>query len=61
MVSVFLQAYGIVGDVLGRGTENVLQSESELQQLSTPFRTEPDGLRKEEEMCLVLDKSGPQS
>lgn len=51
----------IVGDVLGKGTENVLQSQGKLEQLSTQFKMERDGLRKEAEVCLLFDKSGPQS
>lgn len=61
MLLVFLQIHVIVGDVLGKGTENVLQSQGKLEQLSTQFKMERDGLRKEAEVCLLFDKSGPQS
>lgn len=61
VVCFSLNMYVTVGNVLEKETENVLQSQRNLEQSSTQFRMELNGLKTERWYVWVLDKSCPQS
>lgn len=61
MLLIFLQTWVIVEDVLGRGTENILQSQRKLELLSTQFTMELDAEKRRCGMSGCLTRVAPKA